>query len=163
VKPREPRQKVLIDARLRHASGWSDACILNLSSRGLMVRARQAPPRGTYVEICRGTHRIVARVVWAEHDRFGALSQDRVAVAALARGEGPTSAPANVNTNDRRLRPRDAKTEDSIDRSRRWSRRLEFVTVSAVAVGAAFFAFDTVHEALSKPLNLVEARLRGTG
>jgi hypothetical protein len=160
VKSREPRQKVLIDARLRDGGGWSDARILNLSSGGLMVRARQAPPRGTYVEICRGAHRIVARVVWAEDDRFGAMAQDRLAVAAFTRGESPDStAPFAANANDRRAGPRVAAPKDLAERSRRWSRGFEFVAVVALAVAAAAVAFDTVSEALSKPLVLIEARL----
>jgi hypothetical protein len=157
MKPREPRRKVLIDARLRQDCGWSDAHILDISRRGLMARAPKAPPRGTYVELYRGTHRIVARVVWARHDRFGARAQDIIALDAIARGEDAPPAPANVN--DRRWTPIRASLADQHERSRRWSRRLEFLAVTALGCAAAFFAFDTVRDTLSKPLNLVEARL----
>jgi hypothetical protein len=149
----------MIGARLRHELGWSDARILNLSSHGMMIRTSKAPPRGTYVEICRGTHRIVARVVWADGDRFGARAQDSVAVDAIAAGEdAPLPVPANFNE-DRRRWQREAPPAETHERSRRWSQGLQFLCVAAFGCAAAFFAFATVHETLSKPLILVEARL----
>jgi hypothetical protein len=152
---------VLIDARLRHGRGWSEARILNVSTRGLLVRAARAPERGTYVEIWRGGHRIVARVIWADHDRFGACAQDMIAVDALAKGEeAPPAAPANLN--DRRLQHRQPAPNERHESSRRWSRRFEFLAVTAFGCLAAFFAFDTVQDVLSNPLNLVEARLGGS-
>src|SRR5215217_7191938 len=162
VKPRESRQKVLIDARLRHERGWSDARILNISSRGLMVRVSQAPARGTYVEICRGTHRIVARVVWVDQDRFGAWAQDAIAVGAIAKGEdAPAAPPANLN--DRRSSPRRETSAERHERSRLWSRRMQFLAVAAFACLAAFFAFDAIAGTLARPLALVSAKLAQTG
>jgi hypothetical protein len=158
VKPREPRRKVLIDARLRHERGWNDARILNISSRGLMVRAAQAPALGTYVEICRGTHRIVARVVWADDDRFGARAQDAIALDAIANGQDAPLAQA-ANLNDRRGWQRQPTSAEKHERSRRRSRQLEFLAVTAIGCLAAFFAFDTVQQVLARPVNLVEAAL----
>jgi hypothetical protein len=149
----------MIGARLRHERGWSDARILNLSSRGLMVRASAAPPRGSYVEICRGSYRIVARVVWADHDRFGALAQDVIAIDALA-GDGDAPSPVAAAPNqERRAVPRRPSSAERHERSRERSRRLEFLCVAAFACAAAFFAFETVQANLSKPLHLIEARL----
>ena len=158
MKPREPRQKVLIDARLRQDCGWSDARILDISRRGLMVRASVAPARGAYVEINRGSHRIVARVVWAKDGRFGAAAQDPIDAEAVARGDqAPLPAAANFNP-DRRVTRR-GSTGEREDRSRRRSRQLEFVVMSALGSGAAFLAFDTVHETLSRPVSQIEAAL----
>ena len=159
MKAREPRRKVLIDARLRQDCGWSDARILNISKRGLMVRAPKAPPRGSYIEICRGTHRIVARVVWARHDRFGARTQDTIPIDAIAGGNEAPAAPANLN--DRRRERGVSSVADRQERSRRWSRRFEFVCAAALGSAAAFLTFDIVSETLAKPLALVEARLGG--
>lgn len=159
MKPREPRRKVMIDARLRQDCGWSDARILNLSSRGLMARTPRAPPRGAYVEFCRGAHRIVARVVWARDGEFGAAAQDPIAVEAMARGRD--SAPpqaANLNGDRRRARRAEGAAERG-ERSRRWSRRMEFLAIGALAAAAAIVAFDTVATTLSKPLALVGAKL----
>ena len=159
MKAREPRRTVLIDARLRHERGWADARILNLSARGLMVRSEHAPVRGSYVEICRGAHRIVARVVWARGGRFGARSQDAIAVDALSSGSDPAlPSPANLN-NDRRAARRVPQPAERSEQSRRWSRRLEFVAVAAFGCFAAFLVFDAVRDTLSGPLHLIEAQL----
>lgn len=162
MKPREPRRKVLIEARLRQDRGWSSARILNLSPRGVCASAPQAPPRGSYIEICRGTHRIVARVVWVKDDQFGVRAQDVIAVESIIKGLEPPPAAANPD-NDRRFDLRQPTSEEQHEHSRRWSRRLEFAAVTAFACAAAFLAFDTVRETLSKPLRQVEASLGATG
>lgn len=160
MKPRESRQKVLIDARLRHDRGWSDARIVNLSSRGMLVRVAQAPARGSYVEIYRGPHRIVARVVWAEQDRFGAQAQDPITVDVITTGnEAAPPVPANVN-GDRRFRRCAETAAEKHERSRRRSRRMEFLAVTAIGCAAAILAFDTIDEMLSKPLKVAAAALR---
>lgn len=161
MKPREFRRTVLIDARLRHERGWSDARILNMSSRGLLVRATGAPARGSYVEICRGTHRIVARVVWADQDRFGARAQDAIALDAIASGADVPPPAVPSPDRDRRRQPRGRTADEGHDENRRRARRAEFLTVTAFGCLAAFFAFDTVRDTLSKPLGIVEASLGG--
>jgi len=148
---------VLIDARLRHETGWSDARILNISRRGLMARAPRAPQRGSYIEICRGTHRIVACVVWARDGTFGARAQDMIAVEAIAKG---ADAPPAANSNDdRRQMPRTPSPQSQHERSRRRARGLEFAAIVLFAASAAFLVFDTVRETLSRPLAMVEATL----
>ena len=160
MKAREPRRKVLIDARLRHERGWADARILDLSSRGLMARSPHAPARGTYVEICRGAHRIVARVIWVRGGRFGARSQDVISLDAPAGHDPALPGPANFNK-DRRSTRREGRSAERHERSRRWSRRAEFLAVAALGCAAAFLAFDAVAATLSKPLAIIEARLGG--
>jgi hypothetical protein len=158
VRAREPRRKVLIDARLRHDGGWADARILDLSARGLMARSQYAPARGTYVEICRGAHRVVARVVWVRDGRFGARSRDPIVIDGLSDGVDPAlPAPAN----DRRSARREPPPAERLGRSRRWSRRGEFVAVVTLACAAAFLAVEAVRTTLSKPLNTIEAQLGG--
>ena len=147
---------MLIDARLRQDRGWADARILNISRRGLLVRSAKAPARGAYVEICRGAHRIVARVVWVSQDRFGLSTQDAIAVDAVVSGdEAPLPSPAN----DRRAFPRQPTSEERAEHGRRWSRHFEFAAVGLFACTTAFLAFDTVHDTLSRPLDLIEATL----
>lgn len=159
MKAREPRRKVLIDARLRHGRGWADARILDLSDRGLMARAEEAPERGTYIEICRGAHRIVAQVVWVKDGRFGARSQDAIAVNAVASGADATLPNQSEQKKDRRSPRRQLEPNERRERSRRWSRRLEFAAVAAFGCAAAFLAFDTVRDTLAAPLGQIEARL----
>ena len=163
MKQREPRRKVLIDARLRQGTGWTDARILDMSSRGLGVRTAKPPQRGTYIEICKGTHRIVARVVWADNDRFGVRTQDIIAVDAIASGAEAAAPKAASLGMDRRSAPRQPPPADALSRSRQLSRRLEFLAVAAFGCAAAFVAFDAVRDTLARPIGLVEAKLGAGG
>jgi hypothetical protein len=158
VKPREERQKVMIRARIRSGVSWHDVCILNLSRRGLGVQAAQPPPRGSYVELRRGSHVVVARVMWAKGHRAGLYSQDAIAIRALMHDE-----PAN----DRRPpaypkveRRRAARSiEQRRESSRTTARALEFACVGLVAAAFGLTVFGTVEGALAQPLAQVRAAL----
>jgi hypothetical protein len=150
----------MIDARLRHERGWADACILNLSRRGLMARTQDVPPRGSFVEIRRGDYGIVARVVWTSGGRFGARTQDVLSIEAMT---GGAAAPVAANRdNDRRRELRAETPGERHERSRRWGRRAQMLAVTAFSCLAAFLSFDLVRDTLSRPLRLVETRLGGT-
>ena len=71
---REPRLKVLVRARIKAGATWHDACILNISSRGMLMQAGVPPVRGSYLEIRRGPVLVVARVMWTKQHRFGVKS-----------------------------------------------------------------------------------------
>lgn len=73
LKPREPRRNVMIKARMRVGPSWSDALILNLSSKGLMVRSDRPPSRGSYLEIRRGPYSSL--LAWS--GRLPAASESR--------------------------------------------------------------------------------------
>lgn len=152
---------MLIEARLRHERGWSNVCILDMSSRGMLVRANPAPARGSYVEIGRGHQRIVARVVWADHDRFGARTQDALVLDAVAKGQPAADPDPAMLGNDRRSLRREDAAGEHHERSRRFGQRLEFVTIIAFGGFAAFLVFDTMHAVISKPLHQIESGLRG--
>lgn len=155
----------MISARMRHGTGWSEARILNISSRGLLIQAPSAPRRGTYVEICRGQHRIVARVVWTQQERFGVFSQDRLPVDSITRGIEPPDLPAGAAGCERRSRPREQVRPALVDhlaRSRQQSRTIEFLCVVAFGAIAAVLAFDTIRTTLSRPLAQVSASLPRT-
>ena len=159
MKPREARKAVMIDARLRQPSGWSDARILNISSRGLMVHAPQAPKRGAYVEICRGQYQMVARVVWVKDRRFGAVTQDVLPVDSITRGiEAPPRAAPHV---ERRARPRDAGSRQGHEASRQRARMVEYACAAAFAVAGGALALEAVERALSQPLATVATKLGG--
>ncbi|RZM10031.1 MAG: PilZ domain-containing protein, partial [Sphingomonas sp.] len=83
VRPREPRTKVLVPCRLNVDGAWSDACVHNVSSRGMLMAADAAPRPGSYVEVRRGTLLIVGRVMWRQDRCFGIRTQDRISVDAL--------------------------------------------------------------------------------
>ncbi|MEQ7874591.1 hypothetical protein ABDK56_11365 [Sphingomonas sp. ASV193] len=146
MKAREERQKVLIRARLCCDGRWSDACIVNLSSRGLGLQAADPPGRGTYVEIRRGLHVIVARVTWSNGRRFGAAARDRIAVASLIRDSAP---PAEVAApvGERRAA---AGVAVRAEQSRLAGRSLEYAATAAVgavlATAIGGLAYDLLGE-----------------
>lgn len=160
LKPREPRRPVMIKARVRAGATWSDACILNLSTRGMLVRSARSPARGSYLEIRRGAHAIIARVVWAMPDRFGVQTQDPVPTDSLIFDvqQPPTSAsPKGSGSIDRRaaLRPPEARHEAS----RRRSRAIEFGTFLLLGALVTLFIGESVDEALGEPLAAANAVL----
>ena len=159
MKPREPRQKVLIRARMRSDSGWSDACILNLSSRGMLVQAPQAPPRGTYLEIHRGSYCVVARVAWSKQHRFGVRSQDALVIDRLLGEQAPAAPAAKVGAlvNDRRASVR--TTQQQAERSRQRARTFEFLSAVVIGLTAAIAGFGVVAEVLGAPMRAISTAL----
>lgn len=157
MKPREPRHKVLVRARMKSAAGWNDACILNVSSRGLLLQAADPPGTGSYLEIRRGALVIVARVVWIKHHRFGVKSQDPLPVDAIVANVAAPVAGEGVRVGERRQAAR--RDLPAAVRSRHQGRAIEFGFVIALAVAATGFAAGEVHAILSKPVEAVAAAL----
>lgn len=144
---------MVVPARLRHGASWSDTCILNISSRGLMIHTGRPVLKGAEVEVWRGDHMIVARVVWREGARAGLKAEDRVPVEEIMTlGNAPalqlTAAPG-----DRRKRPR----AEGFSRLR--GRLIEFAGVVAIAVSLAGAGLTMVQTAFGRPLAMVEAAL----
>lgn len=143
----------MMPARLRHGMSWSDACILNISSRGLMIHTGRPISQGTMVEIRRGDHAIVARVVWREGGRAGLKAEDRVPIEEIVTiGQSPalrlTAAPG-----ERRSQPRPQ------DRSRSRGRAIEFAGVLAIGACVAGAALTMVEVAFARPLAVISAAL----
>jgi len=139
-------------------SSWCDACILNISSRGLMIHVSRGAPNGDMVELRRGHHVIVARVVWRDGSRAGLHSDDRVPVEEiLSLSQAPalqlTAAGAFV---ERRNQPR-----RDHERSRWRGRWLEFASVTAVGASLVATVFSIVESVLAKPMDAVRAALGG--
>src|SRR5690349_5416886 len=129
-KPRELRRRVLLPARMRTGAAWSDACILNVSSRGALIHSSRPFPRGSIVELRHGDHVIVGRVVWRDGAKAGLHAEQRVPVEQiLSLADGPalrlSAAPGGV---ERRRKPR------THDGSRMRSRALEFAGVVIIGV-----------------------------
>lgn len=153
-KPRELRRRVVVPARLRHGAAWTDACILNISTRGLMIHTGRQIATGTQVEVRRGDHVIIARVVWRDGGRAGLRAEDRVPVEEIMTlGQSPTlqltAAPV-----ERRKHPR------SQDRSRLRGRAMEFGAVVAISACLAVAGLSMVQSAFARPLEMVSAALR---
>lgn len=167
MKPREARRVVLIQARMRVDGVWGDVCIRNISSRGMLLQAASAPPRGTYVEIFRGRHSAIARVVWCSDRRFGIHTRERMDVDALInkpRGRPPQGA---AQAGERRLAARFSAgppltitlVAQRLERSRRLSAGIEFGTMVAFALLAGIITLETVGEVLSRPFAAISEHL----
>jgi len=152
-RPRELRRRVVMPARLRHGASWSDTCILNLSSRGMMIHTSRPISRGTEVEIRRGDHVIIARVAWRDGARAGLQADDRVPVEEIMTlGQSPALQLTAVQEERRKDSRRD-------DRSRLQGRAMEFAGVLAVVASLAGYAVTMVHDAFVLPLAAVTAVL----
>jgi PilZ domain len=152
-KPRELRRRVIVPARLRHGSSWTDACILNISSRGLLIHTGRPLSRGAEVEIRRGEHVIVARVVWRDGGRAGLRADERVPVEDIVTLGRSPSLQLTAATGERRKHPRGQ--EGSRDRAR----MIEFAGVVAIAAALAVAGLMMVQAAFARPLAVAGAAL----
>lgn len=162
LKSREPRRKVLIRARMRTASTWGDVCLLNLSSRGAMAQSAVPPPRGTYIEVRRGSLMMMARVVWTEERRFGFVTQDPIAVDEIISesvGSARSQHPCKIEKTDRRATVRQNDCARHHELSRIMARSMEFSFVTMAGGVLAYLAFDLASAALSAPMSQVGSAL----
>lgn len=161
MKTREPRRKVMIPARFKAASGWRDACILNVSSRGAMVYAPDLPSRGEIVELRRGQLTIMARVMWRTGGRCGVKTQELISVDQLLadpEAENSVSSQPSMGMRvDRRVRQRNAA--EAHDASRRRGRLIEYGFIGALVMLAAGVLVQAVASTFSRPLAATEAAL----
>lgn len=167
VRPREPRTKVLVPCRVKSAGGWSDACIHNISSHGLLVGLDDAPATGTYIDIRRGTLVIVGRVVWSKLGFIGVRTQDVVSVTAVVsepRRGRPEIPDTKMPAADRRTHARLAaqgRIGREVERSRQRAMAFQFAALSIGGAGVAIFAAMEVRQALASPMAMVGAALNG--
>ena len=157
-RPRPLRRRLILPARMRASSGWSDACILNVSSGGLQVNCNHLATQGSLVEIWHRDHVIVARVVWRKGNRAGLQAEHQVPVEQLmTAGQAPSLqlTAGGWPEVERRKRVR------SHDESRLRARALEFAGVALITATLAGGVAETVGQTLQRPLTLVEAALGG--
>jgi len=157
-RPRELRRRVVLPARMRTESSWSDACILNISSRGLMIHVGRGAPQADMVELRRGEHVIVARVVWRDGSRAGLHSDDRLPVEEIL---SLSQAPALQLTAARPFVERRRQPRREHERSRWRARWFEFAGVAVVGASFAATLFSMIESALAKPMDAVRAALGG--
>ncbi len=83
----EDRHKVLIRCRL-HGSGFDkDACILDASSRGVLLTLARPPKYGEMIEIYVNGHALLGSVEWTNGRRMGMKLHERINVLAFITGE----------------------------------------------------------------------------
>ncbi len=164
-RQREPRVKVVVPCRMNHGGKWADACIHNISSRGMMVAADGSVKTGDYIDIRRGTLIIIGRVMWRKDRFFGVRTQDRISVQTIVgepRRAAAGAAPDPAGQGDRRLSSRlvqEARAACNVERSRVISSAIQYGFLACGAVAAALFVATQVHEMLASPLHAVETAL----
>jgi hypothetical protein len=157
-RPRELRRRVMLPARLRAGAQWSDTCILNISSRGLLIHSARAAPEGSIIELRRGDQVIVARVMWREGARVGLQADERLPVEqimSLGQSQALQLTASTGAAVERRKRPR---TE--VD-ARLRGRAIEFASVAVIAASMALTIWSMASEALARPMAAVSAALGG--
>ena len=164
-KAREPRRPVFVRARMRASGAFSDVCIRNISSRGMLLQAAVPPACGSYVEIFCPRHTIVARVVWTQDRRFGVHTSETMDLSAVLGESAPAVSPSATRTS--RIAARVAKPEgpsaadlkERLERSRRFSAAFEFGSLIACSGGLAVFAAVSLYEYLSATFQNVTTHL----
>ena len=141
---------------MRSPSGWSDACILNISSTGLMVYSDGAAEPGHTVELRRGGQLVIARVVWRRNQRMGLASHDPVPVEDIISSETADAARTTAEGFhvERRRQPRDP------EKSRQTGRAFEFLSLAVAGTLLAGAAGAFVYDALVRPAHAVQAALQ---
>jgi hypothetical protein len=155
IKPRALRRKLLVSARLRQGASWSDASIVNISARGLMIRSSRPMAAGSEVEVRRGNLSIIARVVWRDGARSGLHSDEIIPVDLIMGAESPTLPAAGTT------RGKHAGRLRREERSRTAARRIEFVATIAIGGALAAAGMIMVEKAFARPLASVAAVLGG--
>ena len=158
-RPRELRRRVIVPARLHSSSGWTDACILNVSSRGLMIHSALAGPQGSIVELRRGPHAIVACVVWRDGARVGLKTEERLAVEDLIRLNCASA--MTVTTGQAQKRACGTPSQRRERNRCSLGRVIEYVGVALIACMLAVTAFDVLERGLGTPMALIETALAG--
>lgn len=152
----------MIAARLHDGRGWYDANVLNISARGLMLQVAEPPPRGAYIEIRRGAHVIVGRVIWTTADRFGARAQDRLEIDSLIANSSTarqvTQAAPDVPF-ERRTQPRPDHLQWRHARNQQKGRALQFAVIVGFSFALAACAYTAVADTLSRPLKEIGLQL----
>jgi hypothetical protein len=158
-RPRELRRRVMLPARVRAGVQWSDACILNISSRGLLINCPKGVSEGHVVELRRGDHVIVGRIVWREGTRAGLQCDDRVPVEeimSLGQSQALQLTASVGAVVERRKQPRPT----AID-ARLRGRALEFLSVAVIAASLAVTIWSMAEQAFARPMAAVARALGG--
>lgn len=164
MKPRDPRHPVMVQARMRSGSEWSDVIIHNVSRRGMMLRAAQPPVRGSYIEVRKATMTIVGRAVWVRGQRFGVRTQDVIDMSALldhAAQQLGAAIGLTPSEGERRRASRSAPMTpaQTAERNRQRAAIGQFALIAVVGGAAAWLIADSVHGMLAAPFDAIRSAL----
>ncbi|MBO9712783.1 hypothetical protein [Sphingomonas sp.] len=149
---------------MRVDSSCCNVTICNVSSRGLMLRATQAPPRGAYVELMRPGAVTVARVVWSDGVTFGVQTREKLDVKAMT---NPAAAGSSLALQPQRSSAEFAPAARSYvgglhagAASEATGHRLQYLAIGFVVLFAAIFGALLAHDLLSGLSRAVTTAMR---
>ena len=142
---------------MHNSSQGEDVRIVDISARGVCLIGANSHRRGEYVELNRGRHSIVGRVVWSNYHKLGLVAQDKIPLEAL------------VNDPDRRIElPRAALIARTTLRyvPLQASSRMVALTIQTSALAfaggcAALLIGRLVQDAFARSMHSVAAALIG--
>lgn len=153
----EPRTKALIRARLRDGGLERDACILDVSTRGVLATTAMPPPRGEFIELAVGRHKLVGHVKWSGQRRFGLALRERISVVALVAGDGGPIALKQVQS----ARKRSGSLAEALAvNSRNMGQFVQLAIMVAILAGAVWLLIGFVSDGMS---SLGDARTAMSG
>ncbi|HJO65737.1 hypothetical protein [Sphingomonas sanguinis] len=163
-KNREARRQVLIPCRMKSVRGWGDACIHNISSRGMMLACDDPLEPGEYVDIRRGRQVVIGRVIW-RRDRFsGIRTQDVISADVLVNEPRLEGRPAQREADGDRRDPRQRLVSEidaarRMERSRSISSALQFGAIGLFGLAAAATIAVQVGHMLTDPTQRINQAL----
>lgn len=161
MKSREPRQTVLIPAQIRGDSAWSEVCIRNVSSQGMMLEMSRPPAPGCYVELRRANVVVVARVMWAEADRCGLRTQAKVDLGALAgTKEQASRPPGHAQGGSERTKHRSDHLIRTADMARHVALGMQFACGAIFGGTLAILLSTMAYQAVARPFSAIREALR---
>lgn len=161
-RSREPREPVILPVRIRTDTGWVDATIRNVSTKGMKLEMPAPPPRGSFIEIRRGGAVVVGQVRWVEEGCCGLLAQGRVPVAQLKGAHAPGDKPRFGEKGeevDRRATVRVMTPEEVAERSRLKAMLMQKLIIAVAGVAGAGFIGSLMYGALEKPMAAIQKHL----
>lgn len=118
-----------------------------------MIHTGRQVAKGTQVEVCRGDHVIIARVVWRDGGRAGLRAEERVPIEEIMTLGRSPALQLTAGPVERRKHPRPG------ERSRLRARAMEFAAVAAIGGCLAMAGLSMVQAAFARPVEMVTAAL----
>jgi hypothetical protein len=124
-----------------------------------MIQSGRAGLEGSTVELRRGDHVIVARVVWREGPRAGLQADERIPIEeimSLSRSGTLRLVAGHGGLEERRKQKRRPDAD-----ARLRGRAIEFIGLGLIAVSLALGVWASAQEAFARPKAKAEAALAG--
>jgi hypothetical protein len=153
-KPRERRSPVLLNALLRGGGEERIVRIRNVSSRGMMIEASEAPDVGVTVQVSVGRVAVLGRIVWRKGKQLGFHSRSTINKDRLSKGHSDAQ---DARRNDAACSA-SARPDTGPD-YRLISRATQFVAGIAFALGGFAVIAILLHEMLLKPVQALAVHL----